>query len=60
MEEVEDPEVQCVGEVKGEEKEQEITGEEGGNKGLGGQTVASKDFRPKYKEVIQNQYSSGS
>ena len=35
-----DPEVLCVGVVRMEEKEQEITGEEGGSKGRGGQPIA--------------------
>ena len=38
-----------------EEKEQEITIEEGGSTGLGGPQVASKDCRAKYKEVTKAQ-----
>ena len=51
VEEDADPEVLCVGVVRMEEKEQEITVEEGGSKGLGGPPMASKDCRPEYREV---------
>ena len=60
VEEEDDPEVECVGEVKAEDKEQATAGGEGGDMDLEGHTVASKDYRHQYKEVIQNQYSSGS
>ena len=49
-----DSEVLVVGEVKMKEKEQESNVEEGGSKDLGGPSVASKDYRPEYKEVIKN------
>ena len=59
-----DEDVLFAGEVKVDEKEQEIIVEEEkqeittegeGSTGLGGPQVASKDCRPKYKEVIKAQ-----
>ena len=63
-----DPDVLFAGEVKVdekeqeitvEEKEQEITVEEGGSTGLGGPQMASKDCRAKYKEVTKTQCNPG-